>query len=77
MTPAPAVTLSVPLATVSVVVSVALSASATDTPAIAQRRVLVDALRARHGVDRRVVQGGDRNDRRLQVAECVAVKDKP
>ena len=42
-----------------------------------QRRVLVDALCARHRVHRRVGQRGDRKDRRPHVAECVAVKEDP
>jgi hypothetical protein len=57
---------------VSVVVSALLSTSATDTPAIASVDVLVDALRAWHGVDRRVVHRVD-GDRTVSVSLSEAV----
>ena len=59
MTPPPAVTLSVPLVTVSVVVSALPSTSATDTPAIGSAVSSLTRLRARHRVDRRVVHRAD------------------
>ena len=54
-TPGPAVTLSVPLVTVSVVVSVRAVHVRDRDAGDWQHRVLVDALCARHRVHRRVV----------------------
>ena len=76
MTPAPAITVSVPLeGTLSVVVSALLSMSATETPAIGNPRVLGDGLRGRHGVDRGVVDGHDLDKRGRGLAVVYSVID--
>jgi hypothetical protein len=63
-----------PLNTLSVVVSALLSMSATEN-GDRQDGVLGDALRARHGVDRGVVDGHDRNKRGRGLAVVYSVID--
>jgi hypothetical protein len=77
LTPVPGLTLSVPFSTVSMVVNSVLSTVRDRHASDCGRGVFVNVLGGRCGVDRRVLDHSDRDDRRLQVADCVAVGERP